>query len=139
MKIFTKNFLYFILAACVIISICRVALSYALNAHNLSAVIMVSILWGLTMFSAGWYFGKRDGNELPLYQSGYRFHLFTYLLFGSISYAWFVFGNKSKYENLNQLYSTLIIWGIFLLIHTTFYLLNRNKSIKGLEKSEIFE
>lgn len=77
MKILSKNFLLFIASALIIISTSRVLLSYFLAVNNNIIVIIVAIGWFLSLFISGWYFGKKDAENLPFYKSGYRFHLAT--------------------------------------------------------------
>ena len=139
MKIFTKNFLLFIASAFAIITISRMLLSYFLSQQNFNGAWLTALVWGISLFISGRYFGKKDVEYLPLYQSGYRFHLATYLIFACVSFVWFKMEMNSLYEYISQLYQTLFWWGIFLIFHTILFATSLNKSIKGLEKSEIFE
>lgn len=139
MKKSTLQYIYFIISTIVIMSICRISMSYFLSNYHYTLVYGVAALWFMAMYIAGWYFGKKEFEELPLYAAGLKYHLATYSIFMEISYIWFIYGEKSKYENLYQVNMTLGIWGFFLLLHIILYFYNKPKSIKGLEKGEIFE
>ncbi len=90
-------------------------------------------------FFIAWIFGKKDYEYLPLNDIGFRFHIITYFLFNIVSILWFLFGFHSKYESLKNVYYIALFWGVGLLIHFKFYLVEKNNSIKGLRKEDIFE
>ena len=91
------------------------------------------------MFATGWYFGRKDGEYLPIYDVGFRFHLTTYLIHNGISLLWLGLGFGSKYENLSVSIMVAIYWGIFLLLHFIFYIWARKNSIENLDKEDLFE
>jgi hypothetical protein len=91
------------------------------------------------MFMAGWIFGKKDGNYLPFANVGFLFNLTTYVIFHLITMIWFVFGLNAVSEMIASVYWGAIIWGILLVPHFILFLWARKKSIKGLEKEELFE
>jgi PadR family transcriptional regulator PadR len=86
-----------------------------------------------------YYFGRKEYEYLPIYDIGFRFHLSTFIAHNVISLLWFVFGFESKYENINVIYITALIWTVFLIIHFVYYLSVRKSSIKNLDKEDLFE
>ena len=139
MKIFSKNLTLFCISTFLVMVLFRILMSYFLSIHAVIAAWGTSISWGLSMFFVGWYFGKKECDELPFYQSGYRFHIATYVIFGLVSFSWFSVGMKAPQENMYQLNITMLLWGVCLLVHSIIFFINKSGAIKGLNKSEIFD
>lgn len=139
MKTITPFLLRFALTATFFTIIFRYFLSYGIE--NKSSIIIASSagLYGVAMFISGWYFGKKDGEYLPIYDVGFRFHFTTYLIHNLISILWFVFDFNSHYEKIQTVYSTVIIWGVILIVHFLFFLRARKNSINNLDKEDLFE
>jgi len=135
-KTITPPLLKFVVAATALTIIFRFFMSYAIDTHSLVIMILPPISYFIGMFTLGFYFGKKDGNFLPIYDVGFRFHLATYLVFISISELWFFLGIGRIEYNIHL---TALIWGIFLLLHFFMFLILRKKSYKGLAKEELFE
>ena len=87
----------------------------------------------------GWFYGKKDNETLPLFDIGFRFHFVTYLLFNIVAELWYHFGYPSQLESIKSIHQTAIFWGIGLFVHFIVYLIVRNRTISGIERSEIFE
>lgn len=139
MKTITPYLLRFALTATVLTIIFRYFLSYGIEKQFGIIIIISAAAYGLLMFAFGWYFGRKDGEYLPIYDVGFRFHLTTYLIHNGLSLLWIGLGFGSKYENLNVSIVVAIYWGIFLLIHFIFFLWARKNSINNLDKEDIFE
>lgn len=139
MKLITPFLLRFIVAAALLTIAFRYFLSYFLASGQNMAVILVAVGYGLGMFVSGLYFGIKDGAYLPIYDIGFRFHFATYVIHNSISAAWLLSGFASQKENIDQFYTTMIIWGVFLLIHFLVYVRLRKNAIDDLDKSDLFE
>ncbi|MFW6371519.1 MAG: hypothetical protein ACOC10_09995 [Bacteroidota bacterium] len=127
------------MTATVLTIIFRYFLSYGIEKQFGIIIIISAAAYGLLMFAFGWYFGRKDGEYLPIYDVGFRFHLTTYLIHNGLSLLWIGLGFGSKYENLNVSIVVAIYWGIFLLIHFIFFLWARKNSINNLDKEDIFE
>ncbi len=139
MKTITPFLLRFALTATVLTIIFRYFLSYGIE-NKLSVIIIISaIIYGIAMFISGWYFGKKDGEYLPIFDLGFRFHFATYLIHNLISFLWFIFGFNSHYERIETIYITAIIWGAFFFVHFLFFLWARKNSISNLYKEDLFE
>lgn len=103
-------------------------------------VTFTAVMYGLAMSAIGWFFGRKDAEDIPIYDIGLRSHLATYLIFMSISLVWFWEGYHSSLENIRTLYITGLIWGCFLVAHLlVYFLVIRRKSIDGLDKNNLFE
>ncbi len=139
MKTITPYLLRFVLAATVLTIIFRYFLSYGIENQPVIVMTISAVTYGLLMFASGWYFGRKDGEYLPIHDVGFRFHLTTYLIHNGMSLLWIGFGFGSKYENLNVPIMIAIYWGIFIIIHFVFFLWARKNSINNLNKEDIFE
>lgn len=139
MKTITIYLLRYALTATVLTIIFRYFLSYGIDNQSGIIITISSATYGLLMFVSGWYFGRKDGEYLPIYDVGFRFHLTTYVIHIGISLLWILLGFGSKYENLNVPIMVAFYWGIFLLLHFVFFLWARKNSINNLDKEDIFE
>uniref|UniRef100_UPI004048EA0B hypothetical protein n=1 Tax=Mariniflexile sp. TaxID=1979402 RepID=UPI004048EA0B len=139
MKTITPYLLRFALTATLLTIVFRYFLSYGIENQSGIIITTSAVTYGLLMFASGWYFGRKDGEYLPIYDVGFRFHLTTYLIHNGISLLWIVLGFGSKYENLSVSIMVAIYWGIFLLLHFIFYVWARKNSIENLDKEDLFE
>lgn len=135
----TPNLLKFTLTTIILTILFRIGLSTALTNRMIIAVTACAIIYALLMFFSGSYFGRKDYEDLPIYDVSFRFHLSTFIAFNVVSILWFVFGFESIYENIDVLYITTSIWSVFLIIHFFYYLSVRKSSIKNLNKEDLFE
>ena len=139
MKTITRFLLGFALTISVLTITFRYFLSYGIDNKSTIIVVLSAILYFIGMFISGWFFGKKDGDYLPIYDVGFRFHFTTFFIFNLISELWFVFGFNSSYEKVRYIHLTAIIWGVFLLFHFVMYLRAKRKSIDNLDKEELFD
>ena len=139
MKSITPYLLKFVATATVLIIIFRYFLSTGLENNQTTIVLLSSVLYGLAMFASGWFFGQKDGAYLPISDVGFRFHLSTFLVHNIVSELWFVFGFQASIEHINTVHYTILFWLPFLIVHYLFYLRAKKKSIKGLDKNDLFE
>lgn len=139
MKTITPYLLRFALTTTLLTIVFRFFLSYGIENQSGIIITTSAVTYGLLMFSTGWYFGRKDGEYLPIYDVGFRFHLTTYLIHNGISLLWLGLGFGSKYENLSVSIMVAIYWGIFLLLHFIFYIWARKNSIENLDKEDLFE
>ena len=139
MKTITPSLQRFALTTTILTVVFRYFLSYGIESQNQLVMILSAILYGLSMFAAGWYFGVKDGEYLPIFDVGFRFHTTTYVIHNGISLLWIGLGFGSHYEKIDTPLMTTIYWGVFLFIHFLFYLWARKNSIDDLDKDEIFD
>ena len=138
-KIATPYLLQFALAATVLTIVFRYFLSYGIDSNSIVIAVLSAVLYFVCMFIAGWYFGKKDSNYLPIYDVGFRFHFTTYLVHNLISELWFILNFNSDYEKIGTVHSIVIFWGIGLLFHSLYFLRTRKTTINGLDKQDLFE
>lgn len=139
MKSITKNLVYFSIALFIITILFRYALSSMLQNQLFSMIWYFVIAYGVIVFIFGWIFGKRDHLTLPLYDIGFRFHFATYIICNLIAEAWYLLDFQSDYEKIKYVHLTVLIWGIFLLIHYILFLITRKNAIHGIKKTDLFE
>ena len=80
MKSITPYLLKFAVTATILTGLFRYFLSTSLESNNVTMVLISSVLYGLTMFISGWFFGQKDGEYLPILDVGFRFHFATFLV-----------------------------------------------------------
>ncbi len=139
MKFITRHLVYFTLVLILLTILFRYTLSNALEAESWMRIIVSALSYGLLAFIFGWIYGKKDYESLPLYDIGFRFHFATYIVVNSIAILWHTLGLQSQYEELSYTYSTMLFWGLSLILHFVFYLYSRKNAYKGINKSDLFE
>ncbi|QWX82652.1 hypothetical protein H0I23_09245 [Cellulophaga sp. HaHaR_3_176] len=138
-KLITPNLSKFTLAAVLLTIIFRIGLSTAITNQITIVIILSAVLYGILMWLNGSYFGKKEYEHLPIYDIGFRFHLATFLAHNVVSILWFSLAFQSKYENIKVIYTTALLWSIFLIIHLVYYLSIRKSTINNLNKEDLFE
>ncbi|WP_257666763.1 hypothetical protein [Parapedobacter tibetensis] len=139
MKDLTPYLIRFSIVAAVSTVAFRYFLSYGIENNSAEVIIFAATLYGVALFTVGWYFGRNDARHLPILDVGFRFHLMTYLVHIVISELWFLAKMNSSLESAQTVHLTALYWGIFVLIHFILFRLARRKSIRGLDKTELFE
>ena len=138
MKFVTKNLTYFAVVATALTFAFRFALS-AMLAKESDIYFVPAIFYSLSMFAAGWYFGYKDGRDLPIYDVGFRFHLATYIQYFVATGVVFLLGYNAEVEKWENKLITALVWGFFLAVHFVFYLIYRKRTIDGLKKEDLFD
>ena len=138
-NLLTPNLVKFTLLTILLTVLFRIALSSFITNQMIVAVVMTSIVYGVLMWFNGSFFGRKDYEDLPIYDVGFRFHLATFLTHNVISILWFSFGFHSKYESVRIIYLTAAIWSLFLLTHFIYYLSVRKSTVNGLDREDLFE
>ena len=138
-NLLTPNLVKFTLLTILLTVLFRIALSSFITNQMIVAVVMTSIVYGVLMWFNGSFFGRKDYEDLPIYDVGFRFHLATFLTHNVISILWFTFGFQSKYESVRIIYLTAAIWSLFLLAHFIYYLSVRKSTVNGLDREDLFE
>lgn len=139
MKTITRYLLRYAFTATILTLIFRYFLSYGIENKSDITIASSAIIYGITMFVSGGYFGKKDGEYLPIFDVGFRFHLTTYLVHNGISLFWIGLGFGATNETLGLAVMVAIYWGFFLLLHFGFYVWAKKYSINNLDKEDIFE
>jgi len=63
----------------------------------------------------------------------------TFVVWGAASEAWFLQDLHSAYESIRVVHITLLIWSGFLVMHLILFLILKRRTIRGIQKSDIFE
>lgn len=138
-SLITTTLIKFTVATLILTILFRIGLSTSITNGAMIAVILSAVVYAISMWLNGSYFGRKEYEYLPIYDIGFRFHLSTFIAHNLVSILWFVFGFESKYENINTIYITALIWSVFLIIHLVYYLSIRKSSINNLDKEDLFE
>jgi len=139
MKVFTKSLIFFSSGLLILTVLFRFSLSAMLQNQYFRSVWIIAALYGIMLFIIGWVFGKKDYQELPLYDIGFRFHFATYLICNLVAEIWYLLGYQSDYEKITVVHLTTLFWGIGIILHFIFFLITRKNAIKGMNKDDIFE
>ena len=137
MKALTIRLGQFAICALVLTVLFRYALNLCIEANSVIGTTTCSIVYGGLMSLVGWYFGTKDAEENEVHDIGFRYHLVTYVLCIGIGYGVQYLGWNT--ESLRAMTITAIAWGIGLLVHFIFYLIEQSKTIKGYARDEIFQ
>ncbi len=135
----TPNLIKFTCTAVILTIIFRFALSTSITNETVIFVILSSMIYGILMWFNGRYFGRKEYENIPIYDVGFRFHLSTFIAHNLVSVLWFVLGYESHYESIKIVYLIATIWLLILIIHFFYFLSSRKESIKGLDKEDLFE
>lgn len=139
MKSITSNLLKFAFFFALGSILFRFGLSWSITNHAVMEMWIFSVVYFIFNFGIGWFFGKKDYESFPLSDIGFRFHLIAYLVFIMIWEFWFLLELQSTYEKVSIVHKIALFWGIFLVFHFIIYLIARKNTIKGIDKSDLFE
>lgn len=95
------------------------------------AIIVISILYGVSMFLTGLLVGKKD-----IYKGhiGFNYHFMTYVV--CVSGAWVA---QLLFAHVGGALSMTLTWAIGIIIHFFIWLGMRKKNVRGYDKDELFE
>lgn len=139
MKFFTKNLIWFSICLFILTIGLRYGLSTMLADRMFTAVWFLAAGYAIIVFVAGYQFGRKDNENLPLFDIGFRFHLATYIICNAIAEGWLLLGFQSQYEQIRSVHLTALFWGLALLVHFIIYLVTRRHAIRGIHREELFE
>lgn len=117
----------------------RYLLSFFLTQQQYVLTWVLATLYFISMFLAGWHFGKKANQSLSIVSLTFRFHLYTFLIFTLISFIWFKLDLASINESFKSFQTGTFIWSIILLLHFGIYLLKDRNAIKGIARTDLFE
>ena len=139
MKTVTLFLLKFSVIAIAFTIIFRYLLSYSIDSDTKAVMVSTAIIYALSMFFLGWYWGSKAVHYLPVHDIGFRFHLATFLVHNGVSELWFALNFNSKYERVETIHMIAVYWSILLLFHFIFFWYSRKNSIDNLNKRDLFE
>lgn len=139
MKILTNSILLRFIGVIALWNILfRFSLSYVLENEFWIGAIVPPVIFFLTMYQTGRYFGLKQWNDLPM-NTSFTYHLSNFVVFFLVSYGFYFSGLLSKYEPISSLNYTLVFWGIGLIVHFLYYWKEMKNSIKGLDRDQLFD
>jgi hypothetical protein len=106
----------------------------SLDAREYSYIWLAALAYGVLMFVNGFVWGWLDSARKSRHDLGFLYHLYTFIIVNSVhAIAIFYYGRTDKWT---LIYSGLgmIAWGLGLYVHYS----NSRKSIKGMERGELF-
>ena len=136
--IFTKNILYFARDTLILAILFRYFLTLAISNKLFLYTWLNAAVYFSICFFLGYYYGRKEYKEIPLANSGLRFHITTYLVHNLVAYSWIYFDFIVPSEK-NSIHYTALFWGIGLFVHIVSYFMFKNKSIKGISSEDVFE
>lgn len=140
MKSITPPLLRFSGVALLLCVACRFSLGYVIgHGYPYMAGIAIGTVYGLSVFIAGYYFGKKEADYLPIYDVGFRFHFATYLVHNGVSELYLLFGLNPANEHPQLTHLIALMWSAIVLVHGILYLISRKNSIGSLNKKELFD
>lgn len=80
----TKPLIQFIVVTTILTVLFRISLSELLNRQLWNYVFIPPVIYFISMFLTGRYFGKKDYEFLPIGDIGFRFHLSTFVVFFTV-------------------------------------------------------
>ena len=139
MKVITTNLLKYALAYSFLTLLFRFALSKMIEFQFLIGAGIVSALFAIGIFSISFIFVTKNRTFLPFYDVGFRLHLTGFLSYHLVTELWYLFDFQAQNESIIVTHLISFIWGILLLFHFIIYLITRKNTIRGLNKSELFD
>ncbi len=139
MKFVTHNLLCYTLVFIALTVLMKVGITAVLDARLYNLPWFIGGAYGVITFAIGWFFGKRDSRSLPLYDAGLRYNLATFVVFATVSEGWHALGWMSEYDSVWPWRVVEIVWAVFLAANFVTYLLVRKKTIRGIEKNDLFD
>ncbi len=140
MRFITRNLLFFALSFTVLTIVMKSSIGAALDAGLFYTLPwIIGAAYGVITFGLGWFFGSRDSRTLPMYDAGFRYHLATFVVFAVVSELWNALGLMSEYDSFWPWRIIEIIWAVFVVAHFAWFVISRKKTIKGIEKSDLFD
>jgi len=139
MKNLSRPLLFFVSLFFALTILFRILLSHFLREEAYSAVMILAIIYGVSLFLSGWILGKAHGIQKLKSDFGLSFNAGSFLMWTAASFLWFLAGNPAETESIRSVYLAVFIWGGFVIIHLLIFLLLKRNSIKGFHRSEIFD
>ena len=130
MKVFTFRLGQFAIGVLFLTVLFRYILNLCVGMGNVQGALACSIVYFALVFFAGIFYGEKDVAESGIYDFGFRFHLVAYFLFVIISIVTYQIGWYA--ESLKAMVITALIWGIALVAHFTFFLVEEEKDEKWM-------
>ncbi len=117
----------------------RFLLSHSLTKEYFTMAWIYAGIYGIFIFFTAWTLGKAFSLRKIFFDAGIWFHLITYVVCNAIGELWFIFELNSPREHIFIIHLTALIWGLGLAFHFLFFLLTKKQTLRGIQKSEVFD
>lgn len=131
MRFFNRYILLFTAVVSVWTALFYAALMYLLRVEAYVSVGAISFAYGLGIFLAGRFIGRRDPYNGYF---GFNYHFMTYVVCNAA--AWIT---QEYFDHTGGALSMTLTWGIGVLVHFIFWMVGRKRSLRGFDKDELFE
>lgn len=131
MRFFNRYILLFTAIVGIWTALFYAALMYLLRVEAYVWVGVISFAYGLGIFLAGRFIGRRDPYNGYF---GFNYHFMTYVVCNAA--AWIT---QEYFDHTSGALSMTLTWGIGVLVHFIFWMVGRKRSVRGFDKDELFE
>lgn len=135
MNFINKYIVAFMLIATVISTTFFLSTEYFITNSKYSMVWVCAILYAVFMFISGLFIGRKDIYEGYV---GLNYHLSTYVVCNVVPHVLIGAGLVTTYTH-QQIFSMALFWGLFTIPHIIVFIVMRNRSIRGIDKKELFD
>lgn len=139
MKLLTINQFKFGFYLLLLTILLHAGITLSLNAEAYTFLWILVPLFAIPVIIIGWRYGKKDGESIPFANTGFKFHLITYIVSIIVPELKHILGLASYSENVSSIHLTAFYWGLGVLLHFILYKFFQEQTIKGIGKSNIFE
>ncbi len=138
MHLLSTNQLRFSVTVAVATFLFQASISYATTAYLYTATWSLALLFFVVMFAAGWIFGSRDKDHLPLANIAIRFHVLTFLIYNGVTILWYALSSKLP-DLSSSFFISVGLWGVGLLLHIILFWTGAARRIRGLGSKDLFD
>jgi len=135
MNFINKYVVTFALIATVICASFFMAMEYFITNGIYSMLLVSAILYAAFMFILGMFIGSKDIYEGYI---GLNYHLTTYAICNIVPLVLICTGLVTKFT-YHHIFSIMLFWGVFTIPHIIAFITMRKRSIRGIDKKELFD
>lgn len=132
MKIFTKNYITWLILIMIFTLIHQIFFSKLLTEKSIVLAVIISSIYVILLASTTALFFSKDKYLFSIYSLKWGIGLFS--AYELVRYFWILFGNPAPSQKIRPF---LIV--IIAVIYLFLYFIYKRTSIKGIGKSEIFD
>lgn len=96
-------------------------MTLSLNAEAFSVIWMLLPLFVIPVIIIAWRYAIEDGKIIPFANTGFKFHLITYVVSMIVPEVKHLLGLASRSEDIYSTHMTAIYWGLGVLLHFILY------------------
>ncbi len=109
-------------------------LNYLIESKQYSYIAILAIAYALIIFVSALYIGRKD---IYTGYNGFNYHLLTYMMCNAVP---IILASVDRIDKIfiDSTLQVMFFWGIGLLLHFVIHIMQRRKSIRGMDKDEVF-